>query len=60
LKGVAKNVVFGLSCRYNGTKKWRKNLQDDENTSIFAVRKTKNLKQVTTNKNNNPLKNIRL
>ena len=37
-----------------------KSLQGCEIHPIFAVRKTKNLKQVTTNKNNNPLKNIRL
>ena len=43
-------------CRHNGTKKWRKNLQVDERTSIFVVRKKKNLKQMTTNKNNNPKK----
>jgi hypothetical protein len=57
---MARIVAIWPTCRYNGTKKWRKNLQVDENPSIFAVRKTKNLKQVTTNKNNNPLKNIRL
>ena len=59
-RGITRFVAIWLSWRYIKNDFSGKSLQSREIHFIFAVRKTKNLKQVTTNKNNNPLKNIRL